>query len=351
MTRNGRETVYQVGSALFRVGYGDLTATPADVLVSSDDNYLTMGGGISMAIKRAGGSEVAAHAQKLIPLRQGDVAVTTAGRLKAHYVFHAVTIDVDKHTYPDAACIDKLSRRSLELADTLRVRTMAYPALGTGVGGFPFEAAAEVMTRAIAEHLAEPTTVQEASIVLWARRGVNEGDLELFYERAVGLAALSSQSKRLAGAVERLREVGADAGMPELIAKLDELVQALGQEGRVLDASPRSREEIDDIEQRSNLAKIGNRAVELTHEESGHRWSDQRVEAQALQTRLEGLGTQLNVHMASLNKLEIQKAKYGGLGAPVALEHQIDEVNADIERVNKTMNDLRQRLAPLDPAA
>ncbi|MDA0159261.1 macro domain-containing protein [Solirubrobacter ginsenosidimutans] len=345
-----RETVYEIGRARFRVGYGDLTLVTADVLVSSDDNYLSMGGGISMALARAAGADMVAHARKLIPVAAGDVAVTTAGRVKAKYLFHAVTIDLDKRIYPDARCIDTLVRRSLELADALGVRTIAYPALGTGAGGFPFEEAADVMTRALAEHLAGDTTVEEVSLVLRARGGVSESDIELFYERVVGFAALNSQSERLAGAMQRLRQVGRAAGLPLLEEQLDELERALSDERSRFATRPRSRQDIDTLERTSGLAEIADRTIEITHAAGGRRYDDRRVEAQALQTRLEGLGTQLNVHMASLNKLEIQKAKYGGVGTPLILEHQIDEIGVEIDRVRQTMEGLREQLAVLDPS-
>jgi O-acetyl-ADP-ribose deacetylase (regulator of RNase III) len=345
-----REAVYQIGSSRFRVGYGDLVQTSADVLVSSDDNYLSMGGGVSMGIFKAGGPEVAAHARKLIQLRAGDVAVTTAGQLKARYVFHAVTIDIDKRSYPDAACIDKLVRRSLELADVLGIRTIAYPALGTGIGGFPFQEAADVMTHALAQHLAGATAVEEVSLVLRARAGVQESDLELFYERVVGFAALSSQSARLAGALAQLRRDAQDAGIPQLGRQVDELERALEEERGRFAARPRSREDIDVIGKRSALADIADRTNELTRNDGGRVYDDRRVEAQALQTRLDGLGTQLNINMASLNKLEIEKAKYGGVGVPLILENQIEILEAEIVRARQTMDDLRNQLAVLIPA-
>jgi O-acetyl-ADP-ribose deacetylase (regulator of RNase III) len=343
-----REAVYEIGNSRFRVRYGDLSRTTADVIVSSDDNFLSMGGGISMAISNAAGPEVAAHARKLIPLRPGDVAVTTAGRLNAHYVFHAVTIDLDKYVYPDAACIDKLVRRSLELADVLKIRTIAYPALGTGVGGFPFEEAAAVMTRALAEHLAGATTVEEVSLVLLAREGVAQSDIDLFYESVVGLAAVNSQSERLASAVERLRRVGRDAGIPQLAGPLDELERALDEQRGRFAVRPQVRGEVMTAERMGVLADIADRTVALTSNDGADRYDDRRVEAQALQTRLEGLGTLLNIHTASLNKLEIQKAKYAGL-PPIVIENQIEEVNTDIEGVRQTMDIVRQQLAAIDP--
>src|SRR4051812_5590825 len=90
-----RTADYKINKTTFRVAYGDITKLVADALVSSDDNYLTMGGGVSDAILRAGGEEIRQQALKHVPLKIGDVAVTSAGKLPAKYIFHAVTIDYD----------------------------------------------------------------------------------------------------------------------------------------------------------------------------------------------------------------------------------------------------------------
>ena len=76
-----KDTNYSIGDVIFAITYADITSVPADALVSSDDNYLSMGGGVSAAIARAAGSALVVDARKHIPLRLGDVAVTSAGQL------------------------------------------------------------------------------------------------------------------------------------------------------------------------------------------------------------------------------------------------------------------------------
>ena len=66
--------------------FGDIPKSKAQVLVSSDDSYLTMGGGVSVAILRAGGNAIAIDAAKKVPASLGDVVVTTAGSLPAQYI-------------------------------------------------------------------------------------------------------------------------------------------------------------------------------------------------------------------------------------------------------------------------
>jgi hypothetical protein len=81
--------------------------------------------------------------------------------------------------------------------------------------------------------------------------------------------------------------------------------------------------------------------------ESANRGRDTAVETRALETRIEGLSTQLNVHYGTLNKLEIDRARYGGLGVPVFLQNQIDEVTGDVTRVEESLREVRRRLAGL----
>ncbi len=90
-----RTADYKINKTTFRVCYGDITELVADALVSSDDNYLTMSGGVSLSLLLAGGETIQREARKQIPLKTGDVAVTSAGDLKAKFIFHAITIDYD----------------------------------------------------------------------------------------------------------------------------------------------------------------------------------------------------------------------------------------------------------------
>src|SRR5215208_23291 len=89
---------YQFGKSQLTLEFGDITTSTAQVLVSSDDYYLSMGGGVSASILQAGGDAIALDAAKKVPAALGDVVVTTAGSLPAQYVFHAVTIGADDST-------------------------------------------------------------------------------------------------------------------------------------------------------------------------------------------------------------------------------------------------------------
>lgn len=85
---------YIFNNSTLTVKFGDILDTKAEVIVSSDDCYITMGGGVSRAILRAGGDIIIKDAQKMCPVPLGDVVVTTAGKMeKQKYVYHCITID------------------------------------------------------------------------------------------------------------------------------------------------------------------------------------------------------------------------------------------------------------------
>ncbi|KYK37654.1 MAG: macro domain-containing protein [Theionarchaea archaeon] len=124
---------------------GDITEVEADVLVNAANNHLWMGAGVAGALKRAGGQQIEDEAVEKGPIPVGDAVETTAGNLKAKYVIHAAVMGQDLRT--DEEKIRNATRNSLKLADTLGVKTIAFPALGTGVGGFSLERCAGVMLK------------------------------------------------------------------------------------------------------------------------------------------------------------------------------------------------------------
>lgn len=126
---------------------GDITALEVDAIVNAANNRLVMGAGVAGAIKRRGGREIEEEAVKKGPIPVGEAAVTGAGRLKARYVIHAAVMAMDFET--DAEKIRTATRNTLKRARELGVASIAFPALGTGVGGFPLEECARIMLEEI----------------------------------------------------------------------------------------------------------------------------------------------------------------------------------------------------------
>ena len=182
-------TEYQINNTTVRVSYGDITQIKADALVSSDDNFLSMSSGVSAAILRAGGESIKTEARQHTDLNLGDVAITSAGNLSAKYIFHAITIDANHLIYASEESIQRATLKCLELADSLQIKTIALPALGTGVAKFPLEKAAKIMIETLSNYLKSKTQIERVTITLYPREGMEPGKLDVFFERAVGLLA------------------------------------------------------------------------------------------------------------------------------------------------------------------
>jgi O-acetyl-ADP-ribose deacetylase len=132
-----------IGSVSFEAQRADITQAKVDAVVNAANNHLWMGAGVAGALKRAGGDEIEKEAVSKGPIDIGEAVVTTAGKLPAKFVIHAAAMGQDLRT--DRAKIGKATRNSLLRAQELALESIAFPALGTGVGGFPPEAAADAM--------------------------------------------------------------------------------------------------------------------------------------------------------------------------------------------------------------
>jgi len=124
-----------------------------------------MGAGVAGAIKRAGGKAIEDEAVKQGPIPVGEAVVTGAGRLSTRQVIHAAVMGRDLVT--DADKIRDATKNSLLRAEELGLKSIAFPALGTGVGGFPYSEAATIMIEAVKEHLAGDSGLEEVLFVLY----------------------------------------------------------------------------------------------------------------------------------------------------------------------------------------
>jgi O-acetyl-ADP-ribose deacetylase (regulator of RNase III)/ADP-ribose pyrophosphatase YjhB (NUDIX family) len=140
-----------------KVMMGDITELEVDAVVNAANNELLMGGGVAAAIKKKGGRIIEEEAVKLGPIEIGQAVSTIAGNLNAKYVIHAVTMGMDFKT--DETKIRSSCAASLKEAEKLKVSTVAFPALGCGVGGFPLLASAKIMAQEVFKHLREGKSV------------------------------------------------------------------------------------------------------------------------------------------------------------------------------------------------
>lgn len=126
---------------------GDITDLKVEAIVNAANNELVMGGGVAGAIKRKGGQIIEDEAVKLGPIKVGESVITGGGRLSAKYVIHSVTMDMSFTT--DEVKIRHATNSALELAEKKGIRSIAFCALGCGVGGFDYGASAKIMSQEI----------------------------------------------------------------------------------------------------------------------------------------------------------------------------------------------------------
>jgi O-acetyl-ADP-ribose deacetylase (regulator of RNase III) len=144
---------------------GDIAQHDAEAIVNAANNRLWMGAGVAGAIKRAGGREIEEEAVAKGPIPIGEAVVTGGGRLKARYVIHAAVMGQDLRT--DADKIRQATQNSLRRADELALKSIAFPALGTGVGGFSLEQCARIMLDVVHRHSASGTSLKRVVFVLY----------------------------------------------------------------------------------------------------------------------------------------------------------------------------------------
>jgi len=128
---------------------GDLTQQRVDAIVNAANDALAPGGGVCGAIRRAGGDEIFAECARLGGCTTGDAKATGAGRLPARYVVHAVGPVYRDGLHGEPTLLASAHRRALEVCAELGCRTVAFPALSTGIYGYPPELAAPVAVQAV----------------------------------------------------------------------------------------------------------------------------------------------------------------------------------------------------------
>jgi O-acetyl-ADP-ribose deacetylase (regulator of RNase III) len=144
---------------------GDITALAVDAIVNAANTDLVLGSGVAGAIREKGGPSIQAECDAIGPIRLGEAALTGAGKLAARHVIHAAAMEPGSRT--SEASLRAATRASLDLARAARLRSIAFPAIGTGVGGFPVQRCAEVMLEEVRAHLAGDTTLEEVHFVLF----------------------------------------------------------------------------------------------------------------------------------------------------------------------------------------
>jgi O-acetyl-ADP-ribose deacetylase len=164
-----------------RIKVGDITKEDTDAIVNAANGTLLGGGGVDGAIHRAGGKAILEECRQIRRERYpdglptGQAVITTAGNLPAKHVIHTVGPVYRRGGREQAELLAACYRNSLALAASNGLTTIAFPAISTGVYGYPQDEAANVAARAIEEFLGAESGIQEIRLIFFAR-----GDAEAF---------------------------------------------------------------------------------------------------------------------------------------------------------------------------
>lgn len=145
---------------------GDIVEAHVDAIVNAANSGLRGGGGVDGAIHRAGGPGIMQECRKIGGCPTGSAVATSAGRLPAKYVFHAVG-PIYSGSAEDERLLASAYQSCLKLAEQFQVKSIAFPSLSTGVYGYPLHLAAPIALRTVIEHLKGQTGLQEAQFVLF----------------------------------------------------------------------------------------------------------------------------------------------------------------------------------------
>ncbi len=156
--------------AKVKMSLGDLTEARTDAIVNAANNDLILGGGVAGAIRSKGGPSIQRECDQLGPIALGEAALTGAGRLPAKFVIHAASMSLGGRT--TEANLRAATRNSLRRANEKGLKSIAFPAIGTGIAGFPLDRCARAMLDEVRAHLGGPTTLERVEFVLFDAAGL-----------------------------------------------------------------------------------------------------------------------------------------------------------------------------------
>lgn len=170
---------YKFKNSELTIIFGNILDSKADVIVSSDDTEISMGGGVSSAILCRGGETVRADAKKKLPARVGDVVVSSSGNLPQKYIFHCLTKRYGAFSARDEVREDNtdieeyIIRNSIDkcfaLLHAMDIRSIAFPCIGEGAAGIPLSKVASLMAETIAKNLSKTHKEYHIELYLYDR--------------------------------------------------------------------------------------------------------------------------------------------------------------------------------------
>ena len=168
-----------------QIQQGDLTEMDVDAIVNAANNDLILGAGVAGAIARKGGESIQRECDEIGSIPVGYAAITGGGKLKARHVIHAASMSLGG-TRTTAKSLRTSTAHSLRLAAERNLKTIAFPAVGTGVSGFPMDECAQIMLTEALQHLKGKTSLETIYFVLFDARS-----LEIFQAALLALQKVS----------------------------------------------------------------------------------------------------------------------------------------------------------------
>jgi len=165
----------EAAKAKIELMQGDITEMEADAIVNAANSDLILGAGVSGAIGRRGGKVIQDECDRIRFVPLGDAVVTAAGELKARYVIHAVSMEIGHFTTERNVAL--ATHNALLRAEELKLKTIAFPAIGTGAAALAPEFSARAMLETMADHVSRGTSLEHIYVVLF-----NEEILAVFKE-------------------------------------------------------------------------------------------------------------------------------------------------------------------------
>jgi len=156
-----------VGDHILELLDGDITELDTDAIVNAANAQLVLGGGVAGAIRRKGGPKIQAECDKIGGTFVGGAVITTGGKLKARHVIHAVGPRMGEGDEDQK--LRNATLNSLKAADENRLKSIAFPAVSTGIFGFPIERCAAIMLGTTIEYLKGQTGLQKVVFCLFGR--------------------------------------------------------------------------------------------------------------------------------------------------------------------------------------
>ncbi len=155
----------KINNSVLELIQGDITELSTDAIVNAANTHLVLGGGVAGAIRMKGGPRIQAECSKKGPISTGEAVITTGGELKAEYVIHAVGPRQGQGQEDEK--LKSATLNALKVADVNGLKSIAFPAISTGIFGFPMDRCAEIMLSATIDYLQGPTSLERVIFCLY----------------------------------------------------------------------------------------------------------------------------------------------------------------------------------------